>query len=98
MSIHPVAFACRDILIVSNPLPSKAGREVYEGVRPCLLRAQENPNSQHFVYTPLRPPPFFEPVYFFASVYPVATGSAAILPTIAPKSRRVKWFSASISQ
>jgi hypothetical protein len=33
-----------------------------------------------------------------ASVYPVATGKAAILRTIAPKSRCVRWFSARSSQ
>jgi hypothetical protein len=32
------------------------------------------------------------------SVYPVGTGKAAILPTVAPKSRLVRWLSASISQ
>jgi hypothetical protein len=33
-----------------------------------------------------------------ASFYPVAIGKAAILPTIAPKSRRVRWLSANSSQ
>jgi hypothetical protein len=31
-------------------------------------------------------------------VYPVGTGNAAILPTIAPKSRLVRWLSANSSQ
>jgi hypothetical protein len=36
--------------------------------------------------TLLCPFPSFQPVYFLASVYPVAAGKAAILPMIAPKS------------
>jgi hypothetical protein len=33
-----------------------------------------------------------------ACIYPVATGKAVILPTIAPKSRLVRWLSANSSQ
>jgi hypothetical protein len=33
-----------------------------------------------------------------ASFYPVGTGKAAILPTIAPKSLLVRWLSANSSQ
>jgi hypothetical protein len=41
------------------------------------------------------PPDFAAPI---ACVYPVGTGKAAILPTLAPKSRLVKWLLATISQ
>jgi hypothetical protein len=41
------------------------------------------------------PPDFAAPI---AYVYPVGTGNAAILPTIAEKSRLVRWLSANISQ
>ena len=42
-----------------------------------------------------RPASFAAPA---ASLYSVATGRASILRTIAPKSRLVRWLSASISQ
>jgi hypothetical protein len=55
-------------------------------------RAQENlnlPDFMRFLYT--SPPlPSLQLVYFFASVYPVAVGNAAILRTIPPNSRRVR--------
>ena len=51
------------------------------------------------VRTPLHPLPLLRPVCFPAAApYPVGTGKAAILPTIAPKSRGVMWLSATRSQ
>jgi hypothetical protein len=41
------------------------------------------------------PPDFAAPI---ACLYPVGTGKAAIIPTIAPKSRLVRWLSANSSQ
>jgi len=41
----------------------------------------------------------FRPFSYYPSRgYPVGTGSRAILPSMAPKSRRVRWLSASSSE
>jgi len=54
--------------------------------------------SASSIDTSLFPPPIWLAFATAPAVYPVPTGKAAILRTIAPNSRRVSWLSASSSQ
>jgi len=70
--------------VVALPEKSKTGKS-------CLSAHSTNTSPTIASW----PPDFAAPI---ACVYPVATGKAAILRTIAPKSRLVRWLSANSSQ
>ena len=72
--------------------PSRFGRA-------GLLRVRNNPEVSHFkrFLVHISVPSLLGPVRFPAAAYPVGTGSAAILRTMPPNSRRVRWLSASSS-